>query len=228
MAIVLVDGKEIELAAGERLNGIQAAERAGVEIPHYCWHPGLSVVASCRMCLVEIGTRNAETGAITMLPKLVPACKTPATDGTVFVTNSEKVQQSPGDGRGGSAAAPSDRLPDLRQGRRVPACRTITSSTARSERRADIRPFTSRRRDMGDTVTLFVDRCVMCSRCVRFTPRDQRHQRADGHQPRQPRGDRRLARLSRWTTSSRATWSICARSGRWATRTFSISSGSGS
>jgi len=38
-----------------------------------------------------------------------------------------------------------------------------------NERRADIRPFTSRRRDMGDTVTLFVDRCVMCSRCVRFT-----------------------------------------------------------
>ena len=48
-------------------------------------------------------------------------------------------------------------------------CRTIISSTARSERRADIRPFTSRRREMGSTVTLFVDRCVMCSRCVRFT-----------------------------------------------------------
>ena len=83
-------------APGERLNGIQAAERAGVEIPHYCWHPGLSVVASCRMCLVETGTRNPETGAITMLPKLVPACQTPANDGTVFVTNSEKVKQSPG------------------------------------------------------------------------------------------------------------------------------------
>jgi NADH-quinone oxidoreductase subunit G len=37
-----------------------------------------------------------------------------------------------------------------------------------AQRRADIKPFTSRRRDMGDTVTLFVDRCVMCSRCVRF------------------------------------------------------------
>ena len=38
-----------------------------------------------------------------------------------------------------------------------------------AERRADIKPFTSRRRALGDTVTLFVDRCVMCSRCVRFT-----------------------------------------------------------
>ena len=70
---------EVEIADGERLNGIQAAERAGVEIPHYCWHPGLSVVASCRMCLVETGTRDAETGEIAMLPKLVPACQTPAT-----------------------------------------------------------------------------------------------------------------------------------------------------
>ncbi len=48
---------------------------------------------------------------------------------------------------------------------------------------------------MGDTVTLFVDRCVMCSRCVRFTPRDQRHRRVDGHQPRQSRRNRRLPRL---------------------------------
>ena len=39
----------------------------------------------------------------------------------------------------------------------------------RDKRRADLKPFTSRRRPMGDTVTLFVDRCVMCSRCVRFT-----------------------------------------------------------
>src|ERR1041385_3821244 len=94
MGVVIVDGQEIEVGEQERLNGIQVALRAGVNIPHYCWHPGLAVVASCRMCLVESGTRNAETGAITMVPKLVPACQTPANDNTVFVTNSEKVEQS--------------------------------------------------------------------------------------------------------------------------------------
>ena len=88
MAKVIVDGHEIEIGDQERLNGIQAAERAGVNIPRYCWHPGLSVVASCRMCLVETGTLDAQTGKITMLPKLSPACQTPAKDGTVFVTNS--------------------------------------------------------------------------------------------------------------------------------------------
>jgi predicted molibdopterin-dependent oxidoreductase YjgC len=52
MAVVTIDGKDIEVDDSERLNVIQAADRAGIPIPFYCWHPGLSVVASCRMCLV--------------------------------------------------------------------------------------------------------------------------------------------------------------------------------
>ncbi len=168
MPTVIVDGIEVEIGKGERLNGIQAAERAGIDIPRYCWHPGLSVVASCRMCLVESGTRNAETGAITMVPKLVPACQTPATDNTVFVTNSEKVHKS-------RAMVEEDLLIDHPID--CPICdkagecmlQDYHFEHGQTERRADIRPFTSRRRDMGSTVTLFVDRCVMCSRCVRFT-----------------------------------------------------------
>jgi NADH-quinone oxidoreductase subunit G len=78
MAIVYINGREIELADHQRANGIQAAALVGVDIPHYCWHAGLSVVASCRMCLVETGTRNPQTGDVVMLPKLVPACQTPA------------------------------------------------------------------------------------------------------------------------------------------------------
>ncbi|MEX2113222.1 MAG: molybdopterin-dependent oxidoreductase [Pirellulales bacterium] len=168
MPKVIIDGIEVELAAGERVNGIQAAERAGVDIPHYCWHPGLTVVASCRMCLVETGTRNPETGEIKMLPKLVPACQTPATDNTVFVTKSEKVEQA-------RSIVEEDLL--IRHPIDCPICDKAGECTlqdyhfqyGQDQRRADVRPFTSRRRDMGDTVTLFVDRCVMCTRCVRFT-----------------------------------------------------------
>lgn len=167
MPVVIVDGNEVDLAPGEKLNGIQAAERAGIEIPHYCWHAGLTVVASCRMCLVETGTRNAETGAIAMLPKLVPACQTPAADGTVFVTNSEKVQKS-------RAMVEEDLLIDHPID--CPICdkagecllQDYHFEYGQDKRRADLRPFTSRRRDVGPTVTLFVDRCVMCTRCVRF------------------------------------------------------------
>lgn len=168
MGLVVVDGKEIEVADHERLNGIQVARRAGVEIPHYCWHAGLTVVASCRMCLVETGTRNKENGQITMLPKLVPACQTPAKDGTVFVTKGPKIEQS-------RAQVEEDLLIDHPVD--CPICdkagecllQDYHFAHGQSERRADIRPFTSRRRDLGDTVTLFVDRCVMCTRCVRFT-----------------------------------------------------------
>src|SRR2546423_859876 len=144
MAIVVVDGREVELDANERLNGIQAAKRAGIEIPYYCWHPGLSVVASCRMCLVETGTRNPQTGQVQMLPKLVPACQTPAKDGTVFVTQSDKVQQS-------RAIVEEDLL--LRHPVDCPICdkagecllQDYHFKYGQDQRRADIRPFTSRR-----------------------------------------------------------------------------------
>src|ERR1700758_5270701 len=69
----------------EKLNCIQAAQRAGVFIPHYCWHPALTVVASCRMCLIEVGERKPD-GTVAMQPKVVPGCQTPVKDGTVIVT----------------------------------------------------------------------------------------------------------------------------------------------
>jgi len=167
MATVIIDGHEIELPAGRRINGIEAARLAGIEIPHYCWHPGLSVVGSCRMCLVETGTRDPQTGQISMMPKLAPACNTPMRDGTVLVTNSEKVARA-------RAMVEEDLL--LRHPIDCPICdkagecflQDYHFEHGQPERRADLRPFTSRRRDVGD-VTLFVDRCIMCSRCVRFT-----------------------------------------------------------
>ncbi len=66
---------------------------AGVDIPYYCWHPALSVVANCRMCEIEVGQKDAKTGEIKMIPKLVPGCQTPAKDGTVLVTDSAKVKE---------------------------------------------------------------------------------------------------------------------------------------
>ncbi len=168
MPTVTVNGQEIEIGENERLNGIEAARRAGVDIPHYCWHPGLTVVASCRMCLVETGRKDPESGDIQMVPKLVPGCQTPATDGTVFVTDSEKVVKA-------REMVEEDLL--IRHPIDCPICDKAGECSlqdyhfqhGRARRRADIKPFTSRKRSMGDTVTLFVDRCVMCTRCVRFT-----------------------------------------------------------
>ena len=167
MPRVIVNGQELELEPGERINGIEAAARLGIEIPHYCWHAGLTVVASCRMCLVETGKVDPETGDIRMLPKLVPACQTPASDGTVFVTDSEKVSEA-------RATVEEDLL--LRHPVDCPICdkagecrlQDYHFEYGRERRRADVKPFHSRKRELGDSVRLFVDRCVMCTRCVRF------------------------------------------------------------
>ena len=168
MSTVIVDGQEIEIGADERLNCIEVARRAGVEIPHYCWHPGLSVVASCRMCLIQAGTRNNDTGEISMIPKLVPGCQTPAKDGTVIVTNSDAVQESRARVE---EALLIDHPIDCPICDKAGECllQDYHFEHGQSERRADIHAFSSRRRDVGPTVTLFVDRCIMCTRCVRFT-----------------------------------------------------------
>ncbi|HEY1065759.1 MAG TPA: molybdopterin-dependent oxidoreductase [Pirellulales bacterium] len=167
MGKVYVDDQELEIG-DEPLNGIEAARMLGIEVPHYCWHKGLTVVASCRMCLVETGTKNAETGKVAMFPKVVPACQTPAKDGTVFITNSEKVQK---------ARALVEELLLMDHPIDCPICdkagecllQDYHFKYGQSERRLDVKPFSTPRRDLGDTVTLFVKRCVMCTRCVRFT-----------------------------------------------------------
>src|SRR5581483_5425157 len=83
MPTVYVNDKPVEIG-NRRLNCVQAAELAGVLIPYYCYHPELTVVASCRMCLVEVG--ELKDGKVTMQPKVVPGCQTPVKDGTVIVT----------------------------------------------------------------------------------------------------------------------------------------------
>src|SRR6478609_1995712 len=94
MAVVYINDKAVDIG-NERLNLIQAAAKGGVFIPSYCWHPALTVVASCRMCLVEVGEKKPD-GSVAMQPRVVPACQTPAKDGTICITNSDKAKFSQG------------------------------------------------------------------------------------------------------------------------------------
>jgi NADH-quinone oxidoreductase subunit G len=80
MPKVSIDGKEFDVPDG--INLIQAAERAGLEIPHYCYHPALSIVGNCRMCLVEVEK----------IPKLQIACNTRVADGMVVHTANPRVK----------------------------------------------------------------------------------------------------------------------------------------
>src|SRR6516164_3432297 len=166
MATVYVNTQPVDIG-NERLNLIQAAQKAGVFIPHYCWHPALSVVASCRMCLVEVG--DMKDGKPIMQPKVVPACQTPAKDGTVIVTNSEKARH-----------AQQQTLESLLLNHPLdcPVCdkagecllQDFSYHFGRSESRmVDEKNQPPNKTYIGDNITLFTDRCIMCSRCVRFT-----------------------------------------------------------
>src|SRR5436305_4333735 len=92
MAVVTINNKPVDIGA-EKINLVQAAAKADVFIPTYCWHPALSVVASCRMCLVEVGEKKPD-GTVAMQPKVVPACQTPAKDGTIVITNSPRAKHA--------------------------------------------------------------------------------------------------------------------------------------
>jgi len=168
MPTVYINDKTLELNEEERINCVQAAQRVKVEIPHYCWHPALSVVASCRMCLVEIGQKKPD-GSVTMQPKLIPGCQTPVTDGMVIITNSDKVK---------AAQAATLEYLLLNHPLDCPTCDQAGECWLQDysyrygrgySRLAEDKILKPDKNYIGDQITLFTDRCIMCTRCVRFT-----------------------------------------------------------
>src|SRR3989304_8913985 len=85
MTRLTIDGQPIESPEGSTV--IQAAEKLGIFIPRYCYHPGLSIAGNCRICLVDV-EKN---------PKLQIACNMPVAEGMVVHTKNEKAE----DGRRG-------------------------------------------------------------------------------------------------------------------------------
>jgi NADH-quinone oxidoreductase subunit G len=167
MAVVYVNGKPVDIG-DERLNLIQAAQRGGVFVPAYCWHPAMTVVASCRMCLVEMGERKPD-GSIQMQPRVVPGCQMPAKDGTVIVTNGERARH-----------AQQQTLESLLLNH--PLDCTVCDKAGEcklqdysyhfgrsTSRMVDDKNLPPNKPHIGEHITLFTDRCIMCTRCVRFT-----------------------------------------------------------
>ena len=157
MLQIQIDGKEVSVEQGATV--IEAAQKLGIYIPHFCYHKKLSIAASCRMCLVEVEKA----------PKPLPACATPVTDGMVVYTHSEKARQAqegvmefllinhpldcPVCDKGGEC-----QLQDLAMG--------YGKSTSRytEAKRAVVG------KDMGSLISAAeMSRCIHCSRCVRFT-----------------------------------------------------------
>jgi len=167
MATVYINDKAVDIG-DKKLNLVQAAELAGVTIPHYCYHPALSVVASCRMCLVEVGEKKPD-GTVVMQPRVIPACQTPAKDNTVIQTSTAKSK---------SAQAQTLESILLNHPLDCPVCdkagecklQDYSYNYGNSESRmVDEKNTPPNKPDLGNNISLFTDRCIMCSRCVRFT-----------------------------------------------------------
>jgi NADH-quinone oxidoreductase subunit G len=156
MINVEIDGKLVETESGSTV--MDAARKAGIHIPHFCYHKKLSIAANCRMCLVEVEKA----------PKPLPACATPVTDGMKVRTHSElatKAQKGvmefllinhpldcPVCDQGGECM-----LQDVAMGYGA------TASRYTEEKRIVMH------KDIGALIsTMEMSRCIQCTRCVRF------------------------------------------------------------
>ena len=151
-----INGREIEVAAGTTV--IQAALMLGIEIPHFCWHPDLVVDGNCRMCLVEVEKA----------PKLQIACNTVVNDGMVVKTDSEKAVQ-----------AHRTTLEFLLINHPIdcPVCDQAGECYLQDnymehglhDAKVQVEEKVVKRKvvDLGP-IMLDAERCVLCSRCLRF------------------------------------------------------------
>jgi NADH-quinone oxidoreductase subunit G len=147
----------VQAAVPKNLRIIEAAEQLGVGIAHYCYHPGLSAPAMCRMCLVEV------EGA----PKLAPACVTPVADGQVIFTESERAREA----RKGTLEFYLFNHPlDCPICDKSGECKLQDFVHAEGPRHG--RSLEPKRvlgqDDFGGDILYDGDRCIMCTRCVRF------------------------------------------------------------
>jgi NADH-quinone oxidoreductase subunit G len=154
---VTIDQREIEARPGETV--LQVARRNGIDIPHFCYHDKLSIAGSCRICLVKVNN----------LPKLQPACNLAVAPNMVVETGVEQVQKAREDvlqfillnhpvDCGICDKAGECKLQDY-QHRYGPA-ESISRDPKHHKRKLH---------DLGPRITLDNERCILCSRCVRFT-----------------------------------------------------------
>ena len=157
-----LDGKTVEFEPGEKI--LSAAMRAGIQIPHYCYHPGMSVVATCRMCMVDV----IDMGNGRPAPKLQTSCSMDAVEGMKVETMNEKVKDAK------ELVMeyllinhPLDCPICDQSGECVLQDYSFEFGSGKSEMEYSKRVYGWR--DIGTFVALERNRCIHCTRCDRFT-----------------------------------------------------------
>jgi NADH-quinone oxidoreductase subunit G len=149
-----------ELAAPKGSMIIQAADKAGIPIPRFCYHEKLPIAANCRMCLVEVGGRPRAEAA--------PACATPVMDGMKVFTRKRQ---------GAEAQRNVMEFLLINHPLDCPICdqggecelQDLSLGYGRSVSRFVERKRVVADEDIGPLVATEMTRCIQCTRCVRFT-----------------------------------------------------------
>jgi len=157
MANITINGLAVDVPEGTTI--LNAAKRIGVEIPHYCYHPKLSIAGNCRMCLVEVEK----------FPKLQTACSTVVNDGMVIRTDTEKVRK---------AVTGVLELMLIHHPIDCPICDQagecglqnyyMKYGLHKSRFALEDKVHKKKVQDIGGQIVLDAERCILCSRCVRF------------------------------------------------------------
>lgn len=150
-----INNQEVEVEANTTL--LQACQQLGIEIPHFCYHPRLSIAGNCRMCLVEVERTS----------KPVASCAMPVAEGMVVHTNTPKVEAA----RQGVLEFllinhPLD-CPICDQGGECDL-QDLTLNYGRGTSRFDLNKRAVSDKEMGPLIKTIMTRCIHCTRCVRF------------------------------------------------------------
>jgi NADH-quinone oxidoreductase subunit G len=156
MPTFLLDGQEIEFKPGQTI--MEAAKDAGIEIPHFCWHPSLTIAGNCRICLVEVEKA----------PKGMIACATQAAEGMVVYANSPKAVKM-------RNAVMEFLL--INHPLDCPICDEAGECKLQDyafkysigkSRFDEVKNHKDKRVELGPHVMFDQERCISCSRCIRF------------------------------------------------------------
>jgi NADH-quinone oxidoreductase subunit G len=163
---ITINDIPLSVPKGEMI--VESAKRVGLEIPIFCYHPRMKPVGMCRMCLIEIGTKGPD-GSVRMMPKPQTACSLPATDGLVVYTDSEKLHQ---DRKGVLEFLlinhPLD-CPICDRGGECPLQNNTLFYGPSTSRFIEVKRHAPKAFPLSQYVTLDLERCIQCGRCVRFT-----------------------------------------------------------
>ncbi len=156
MPKLTIDGKEVTVEKGQTV--MNAAEKLGIDIPRFCYHPNLSVAGNCRMCLVDIEK----------IPKLLTSCTTEAAEGMVVHTTTDKVKDAQRVVLEFLLVNHPIDCPICDKAGECPLQDQYYKFSSEPSRMEVEKTHKPKRVDLGPTIKLDQERCVLCTRCVRF------------------------------------------------------------